>query len=192
MSINMGGFSGGNALLAFAAMQQGRMNEELSESMRAADTRSQMAKDIASIKAHWEGTNRDYVPGDQGHVKPESFMALDAEIDAFMDKYGDDPACADMVGALGELRGSVKLHLEEWRAGAYGGTPTQIAKYSDADVQGMSEKIQKSLDASGTNEQLSMIHIRQLNDDINNSSGMVSGILESRQNATASIISNIA
>ena len=42
-----GGFQGGDALLAFAAIQQGRMNEEMSESMRVADLRSQMAGDLA-------------------------------------------------------------------------------------------------------------------------------------------------
>lgn len=203
MSISTGGFSGDNALLAFAAVQQGRMNEELSESMRSADIRSQMAKDIASIKAHWEGANRDYVPDtEQGCVKPQGFIDLNKEIDAFMEKYGDDPACADMMSSMGELSGTVKQHLKEWGDAvetALWNSPQTVAqsigripKYSNEDVQKLSTQLQDTLDAAGTNDQLAMIHIKQLNDNINNSSGMVSGIMESRQNTTASIINNLA
>lgn len=205
MTIAMGGFSGDNALLAFAAVQQGRMNDELSESMRAADIRSQMAKDIASIKAHWDGANRNYAPDtDEKLVKVEGFIELEQEIQAFMDKYGDDPACADMMAAMSELEGSVKLHLKEWRdsvdrqtlthfgAGTTPSSNPPIPKYSDEDVQRFVSQLQGTLDAAGTNDQLAMIHIKQLNDNINNSSGIVSGIMESRQNTTASIINNLA
>jgi hypothetical protein len=203
MSSVSGGFSGDNALLAFAAMQQGRMNEELTESMRSADIRSQMAKDIASIKAHWDGANRDYAPdSDQKCVKPKGFIDLNEEINAFMEKYGDDPACADMMSSMGELSGTVKLHLEEWTAAvesAAVNSPLTLArniawipKYSNDDVQKYLTLLQGTLDAAGTNDQLAMIHIKQLNDNINNSSGMVSGIMDSRQNTTASIINNIA
>lgn len=203
MTIAMGGFSGENALLAFAAAQQGRMNEELTESMRAADLRSQMAKDIASIKAHWEGANRDYAAGSgEACVKPQGFVDLKKEIDAFMAKYGMEPACADMMASMEELSGSVKLHLDEWVAEIKGVSATSpqavtqaltwIRKYSSEDVDRFSGLLQDTLDSAGTNDQLAMIHIKQLNDNINNSSGMVSGIMESRQNALASIINNLA
>ena len=46
----VGGFSGGDALLAFAAIQQGRMNDEMTSAMKAADLRSQMAGDLPGFE----------------------------------------------------------------------------------------------------------------------------------------------
>jgi hypothetical protein len=204
-----GGFSGDNALLAFAAIQQGRMNDELSESMRRADVRSQMAQDVADIKAHLEQANR-------GVDKfPEGFPNLDAELSAFMEKYGDEPACADMIDTVKIVADSVHLHVQEhnedlskaaaqfaadhgkWAAtGKHGAEPTMPPlawkAYEDKDIETMITYLQDTIDASGTNDQLAMIHLKQLNDNINNSSGMVSGIIESRQNALASIVNNLA
>ncbi|RYZ01503.1 MAG: hypothetical protein EOO73_35410 [Myxococcales bacterium] len=198
MSISTGGFSGDNALLAFAAMQQGRMNDELSESMRSADIRSQMAKDIASIKADWDAANRDFVPGtDERLVLGQGFLDLKAKIEAFEEKYGDDPACADMMASMGALGATVKEHIKDYlyeSAAPESVDPgaRAVPKYSKEDVQNHLSQLQETLDAAGTNDQLAMIHIKQLNDDINNSSGMVSGIIESRQNTIASIINNLA
>jgi len=201
-----GGFQGGNALLAFAAVQQGRMNEEMTESMRVADLRSQMAGDLADIKAHLEEANRD----------PTKFSDVDKELQAFGDKYGDEPALAEVTEAVGEIAGDVHEHcdaVERSNAGAmngYGASHAtweaqgkqgeepqppellKVAAYDDKVIQTWLGQITEKLDASGTNDQLAMIHIKQLNDNINNSSGMVSGIIESRQNSTASIINNIA
>jgi hypothetical protein len=70
--------------------------------------------------------------------------------------------------------------------------PMTFAAYEPESIQNWLGEITGKLDAAGTNDQLTMIHIKQLNDNINNSSGMVSGIIESRQNSTASIINNIA
>ena len=201
---SVGGFQGGDALLAFAAIQQGRMNEEMSESMRVADLRSQMAGDLADIKAHLEQANRE----------PTKFPDVDKEMQAFVDKYGDEPALADVTSTVETIavavhhrcedvedanKGMVDNHLAAvklWESGV-GDPPTPptlltVAAYDDKVIQTWLKNITEKLDASGTNDQLAMIHIKQLNDNINNSSGMVSGIIESRNNATASIINNIA
>jgi hypothetical protein len=199
-----GGFQGGNALLAFAAIQQGRMNEEMTESMRLADLRSQMAGDLADIKAHLEQANRD----------PKSFPDVAKELQAFMSKYGNEPELGDVTSTIGPIATEVQNHCEEvqkWNDAVVakyeddveswkktGGAPPvplpfqTIAAYDDKIIQSWLENITKKLDAAGTNDQLAMIHIKQLNDNINNSSSMVSGIIESRNNATSSIINNIA
>jgi hypothetical protein len=172
-----GGFQGGDALLAFAAIQQGRMNEEMSESMRVADLRSQMAGDLADIKAHMEQANQH----------PERFVDVDKELQAFMDKYGSEPALADVTETVKGIADDINERVTN---SAAAGTP--IVHYQDNEMQPWLDNITQKLDAAGTNDQLAMIHIKQLNDNINNSSGMVSGIIESRQNSTASIINNIA
>jgi hypothetical protein len=204
-AVGGGGFTGSDALLAFAAIQQGRMNEEMTSSMKDADLRSQMASDLADIKAHLEVANR----------YPEKFGELDKELQAFMNEYGDEPALADVTQTVGEIADNIH---ERWTneakpapaalvatfddvgisqdlvkdAGALADSPLTIGAYADATVKTWLDQISDKLSSSGTNDQLAMIHIKQLNDNINNSSGMVSGIIESRSNATSSIINNIA
>ena len=203
---SVGGFQGGDALLAFAAVQQGRMNEEMSESMRIADLRSQMAGDLADIKSHLETANR----------YPEKYGDLNAELKAFMDKYGGEPELEAVTSTVKEIADNVDSRYApiaqqnsqnasgyaaayaRWEAqGRIGEEPRPVAqvvmgKYADETIKNWLGAITEQLDASGTNDQLAMIQIKQLNDNINNSSGMVSGIIESRNNATASIINNIA
>ena len=172
-----GGFQGGNALLAFAAVQQGRMNEEMTEAMRIADLRSQMAGDLADIKAHLEHAN--------GNL--EEMPDVAKELQAFMDKYEGEPALDDVTSTVGNVRDDVCLRVSNAaKAGE------DIVAYQPDEIEWFTNDISEKLDAAGTNDQLAMIHIKQLNDNINNSSGMVSGIIESRQNSTASIINNIA
>jgi hypothetical protein len=201
-----GGFQGGDALLAFAAIQQGRMNEQMTESMRVADLRSQMAGDLADIKAHLEQANQD----------PKRFPDMAKELQAFMDKYGSEPELQDITSTVGSIAEDVSGHVSHvtdanqcmqesyteshdlWeKTGRVGVEPEppvllEISRYDDKEIQTWLDNITQKLDAAGTNDQLAMIHIKQLNDNINNSSGMVSGIIDSRQNATASIINNIA
>jgi hypothetical protein len=194
-----GGFQGGDALLAFAAIQQGRMNEEMTESMRVADLRSQMTSDLADIKSHLEMANR----------YPEQFNDVDKELKAFMDKYGAEPSLEEVTATVGEIadniRGRLVLAQREYeQTHGSGDSPltsgqlaqepgvATIGRYKAETIKDWLSAITEKVDASGTNDQLAMIHIKQLNDNINNSSGMVSGIIESRNNATASIINNIA
>src|SRR4051812_8144395 len=98
-----GGFQGGNALLAFAAIQQGRMNEEMTESMRVTDLRSQMAGDLADIKAHLEQANRD----------PKSFPDVAKELQAFMSTYGSEPELGDVTSTVGPIATEVQNHCNE-------------------------------------------------------------------------------
>jgi hypothetical protein len=200
---SVGGFQGGDALLAFAALQQGRMNEEMTDAMKLADKRSQMTSDLNDLKAHLEVANRH----------PEKFNDLDVELQAFMAEYGDIPAFENVTSAVGEIADNIHGKLEDVAAAngnGYGSAraqwvaqgkvgeepqppgPPNIGNYAAETVKTWLENITSQLDASGTNDQLAMIHIKQLNDNINNSSGVVSGIIESRNNATSSIINNIA
>jgi hypothetical protein len=212
-SVGGGGFQGGDALLAFAAVQQGRMNDEMTESMRIADLRSQAAADLSRIKSDIEQAGRD----------ASQLPALEVELSAFVEKYGDEPALSDLTSTVTMIRDKIdnKLVNELGEAAAkrandpaatFGGRGGYTKVTDDADakheleqnnsvkfnditdetIQDWLGEITDKLDAAGTNDQLTMIHIKQLNDNINNSSGMVSGIIESRQNATASIINNIA
>jgi len=182
------------------------MNEEMTESMRVADLRSQMAGDLADIKAHLEQANRD----------PQQFSDVNKELQAFMSKYGGEPELQDVTSTVagiaedvskqcsdvetsnaGALKGYVVAHAIWEQSGKVGEEPQSptllsLMRYDDKVIQTWLDNITQKLDAAGTNDQLAMIHIKQLNDNINNSSGMVSGIIESRQNSTASIINNIA
>jgi hypothetical protein len=200
---SVGGFQGGDALLAFAAIQQGRMNQEMTDAMKLADKRSQMTSDLNDIKAHLEIANNH----------PERFNDLDVELQAFMAEYGDIPAFENVTTAVGEIAANVHGRLADvaaangngygsahaqWEAQGKSGPepqppgPPQIGSYGKETIKSWTDNITAQLDASGTNDQLAMIHIKQLNDNINNSSGVVSGIIESRNNATSSIINNIA
>jgi hypothetical protein len=180
----VGGFSGGDALLAFAAIQQGRMNDEMTSAMKEADLRSQMASDLADIKSHLEIANRNR----------EGYIEVHHELQAFLDKYGDEPSLADVTDTVRVIADDVD---KRWANGnkpnsPQGGTDVGAKPYAPETIKDWLDQIDGKLSASGTNDQLAMIHIKQLNDNINNSSGMVSGIIESRNNATSSIINNIA
>lgn len=207
--------------MAFAAIQQGRMNEEMTDAMKLADKRSQMASDLADIKAHLE----------TGDEHPEKLVDVDKELQAFMEKYGDEPALADVTSTVGEIADNIHTQVKAYQdwvkpepkyaeaagtvaeaAGEVGDTVLTLVDgdstskleseslkflinpldYADGTIKNWIDQITEKLDASGTNDQLAMIHIKQLNDNINNSSSMVSGIVESRNNATSSIINNIA
>ena len=213
----IGGFVGADALLALATMQQANWNEQMSAEMRVAQLQSEMATDLASIKSHLETANQN----------PARFPALDEEIDAFIEKYGNVPELEGVVSVVGEIDEALgrqlgtlpenqtvvaQPHAQHLAAGrgyvaalhpgssgqssvantsqtAGGGS---VEKFEQRQVDNWLERLTESLDASSTNDQLRMIHIKQLNDNINNNSGMVSGIIESRNNATASIINNLA
>lgn len=200
-----GGFQGGDALLAFAAVQQGRMNEQMTEAMRVADLRSQMSGDLADIKAHLE----------TAHRYPEKFPEVQKELQSFLDKYGSEPSLEEVTQTISEIESSVSTKVaqaddqynqslrgwgtthSQWEnGGRIGPEPQQptyvVGNFAEETVKGWMDNITERVDASGTNDQLAMIHIKQLNDNINNSSSMVSGIIESRNNATSSIINNIA
>jgi hypothetical protein len=199
-----GGFTGGDALLAFAAVQQGRLNEQMTDAMQLADLRSQMSADLADIKAHLQEANKD---------PTGRFPGLDAELQAFMDKYGDVAELGEVTSAVGEIATSVhdkvgqyntdvinngngysKAHAD-WVAGGEQGpeptlTPVTIGGYASEDIKTWTDHMTEQLSASGTSDQLSMIYIKQINDSINNSSGMVSGIDKSRSDGLAAIIRN--
>jgi hypothetical protein len=205
-----GGFTGGDALLAFAAVQQGRWNEQMSEAMTMADLRSQMAQDLNDIKAHLEIANRLV------DEHPEKFAELDAELQAFMTKYGSVPELDEITSEVGKIAGSVRekqaaadqanidngnghgAAQAQWATRGGGAAPPAApstvvpSAFADETIRSWTDLITQKLDACGTSDDLNMIHIKQLNDRINNSSGMVSGIIESRNNSTASIINNIA
>jgi hypothetical protein len=214
-----GGFQGDAAILAFAAIQQGRMNEEMTESMRLADLRSRMSGELADLKSHLHA----------GIEHPAELVEVDQEMQAFLDKYGDEPALEDVTstirGIQQNIHGQVKVYQEQakhasssnsfssYEATADGfksslltasavvsrdltpdlqGVSLAPLDYADETIKTWISQISEKVDASGTNDQLEMIHIRQLNDNINNSSGVASGIIESRSNAMSSIINNIA
>ena len=115
-----GGFQGGNALLAFAAIQQGRMNEEMTESMRVADLRSQMAGDLADIKAHLEQANTD----------PKSFPDVDKELQAFMSKYGSEPELQDITSTVGGIADEVHKHVSDVQTSNYGSLSIYAANHA--------------------------------------------------------------
>lgn len=183
MISSSGGFSGDNALMAFAAMQQSRMSDDLSERMRTADVKAQLSKDISDLKAEMSSANHD----------TKYFRELDKHFHAVLEKYEGEPSCADALDTVKEMAYSVHKHVQDF--GHVSSKPfadNTIPKYEDGNMNDMCAKMQAAIDALGSNAQLDMIGLKQLNDNMNNSSGVISGIMESRQNATASIIQNLA
>lgn len=210
-----GGFTGADALLALATLQQSNWNEQMSDELRVARLQSDMASDLASIKSHLETANQN----------PARFPALNAELEAFMDKYGGVPELEEVTAAVGEIAEAVDRKVPTMSnisgtpspsptahqlfttgnassgipgrnaspsSPAHPNAPQAIERFEQRQVDNWLEMLTDKLDAAGTNDQLRMIHIKQLNDNINNNSSMVSGIIESRNNATSSIINNLA
>jgi hypothetical protein len=195
-------------LLALAALQQSNWNEQMSDEMRVAKLQSDMASDLASIKSHLERANQN----------PTRFPALNVELQAFMEKYGNVPELEGVTAAVSEIADAVERKIpgptdftgtpsadpaaQQYVAGirgsgvphgsAHPSAPQQIERFQQRQVDNWLDTLTNKLDACGTNDQLRMIHIKQLNDNINNNSSMVSGIIESRNNATSSIINNLA
>lgn len=205
-AIGTGGFVGADALLALATLQQSNWNDQMSTEMRLAQLQSDMASDLASIKSHLETANQNTA----------RMPALEAELNAFMEKYGSVPELEEVTSTVKEISTSVSAQMAPihaasaenargygedfavWVAQGSEGAPPERApdplmpKYEQRQVDNWLETLTDKLDSCSTNDQLRMIHIKQLNDNINNNSGMVSGLIESRNNTTSSIINNLA
>jgi len=222
MSVGVGNYQSNEAILAFVALQQGRMYGELEESMTHAELRGQMASDLNDIKLHLEQANRT-----------ADFSQVDAELQSFLADYGQVPEFAEITDTVKEISvavgekqatlvaardlGSAAFQTEDpvlaqrllEQADGAGPSSSEPEPPSEADValalaiqgangfpketlQGWLQAISEKLDASGTSDQLTMIHIKQLNDNINQSSSLASELISSRNSTLSAVINNIA
>jgi hypothetical protein len=187
--------------------------------MELADLRSQMAQDINDIKAHLEVANRHPEKFAELDAELQTFMAKYGtvpELEQATAPVGEiaqavhersqaiyaathQQPTPSLVYSSGTGAASTSSAAGGYAANAHGvgkgsapPQPNEGASFAQETIDGWLEQLTGTLDACGTSDDLNMIYIKQLNDRINNSSGMVSGIIESRSNATASIINNIA
>jgi hypothetical protein len=206
MSVGVGGnYQSPEAILAFTALQQDRMYGDLKDAMALATTRGEMTSDLADIKSHLEFANRNH-----------DFAQVDAELQAFVEKYGEVREFAEIIDTVSAIADNVhgrwtevvQLNAEaqsnyasmhgRWVAeGCLGPEPQppgppKLGEYKPETIKNWLDSMTDKIDASGTNDQLTMISIQQLNTSINQSSETASTIMDSRSDTLSSIINNIA
>ncbi|HKY38757.1 MAG TPA: hypothetical protein VJN18_22600 [Polyangiaceae bacterium] len=89
MSAVGGNYISDGQIMAWLAIQQDRIYGDLKESMDLAESRADFASELVEIKAHLEEANRS-----------KQFGAVDKELQAFLEKYGDSPEFADVCDSL--------------------------------------------------------------------------------------------
>ena len=206
MSVGVGGnYQSPEAILAFTALQQDRMYGDLKDAMDLATTRGEMTSDLTDIKSHLEFANRN-----------NDFAQVDAELQAFVAKYGEVPEFAEIIDTVSAIADNVHGRWTEavqehgraqsnyaaahgrWVADGCLGLeplppgPPKLAEYADETIKNWLDSMTDKIDAAGTNDQLTMISIQQLNTSINQSSETASTIMDSRSDTLSSIINNIA
>lgn len=170
-----GGFRGTDGLLAFAVEHSAQLNQIMGDEMEQSELRSEAAKALNSIKTHLDT-----------HGNPEELKNLNEELRAFQETYGGVPELGSAVNTVRELHNVTNRQWGDYEKATQ--KPDTISGFGEATVKEYSERLTGDIDASGTNDQLAMIYIKSLNDRINNLSGTVSGIEDSRQRATEAII----
>jgi hypothetical protein len=178
-----GGYTGTEALLAFAVEQSATLNELMHNEMDTSKIRGEMAKDLADIKSHLEVANRH-------DTNPEGFKNVNEEMKAFLDKYGDVPELEAVTSTMREIYESSD---GKWKAyEAADPKPEHYDGWANETIKGWSERLTENMDSSGTNDQLAMIYIKSLNERINNLASTVSGIEDSRQRTLEGIIGKLS
>jgi hypothetical protein len=86
-------------IMTWLAQQQDRVYGDLRQSMDLAETRADCAEALNQIKSHLSDANRNH-----------DFKQVDAELQAFMAKYGGQPEFADTCKTVSEIAG--KIHTD--------------------------------------------------------------------------------
>ncbi len=204
-----GGYMSDGALLAWVTTQQDRLYSDLRETMASQEQRAQMASDLADLKKNLEYATR--------HT--ENFPALSAEMEAFLDEYGELPEFAELTQTVGEIKGAIDEKIAAGPlpkpgthtapagggSGGRGGAgndpeeratvpagPLRYQGIEEETSRGWLDALDKKLDAAGTNEQLCMISINEVKSTIDQGTQLASQLIKSSNDALTSVINNIA
>ncbi len=96
-----GNYISDGQIMAWLANQQDRIYGDLRESMDLSETRAHFADDLNDIKAGLADANRTH-----------DFGKVDAQLQAFMDKYGSDPDFAETCEALQGVASQIHTNYE--------------------------------------------------------------------------------
>jgi hypothetical protein len=206
MSAVGGNYMSDGAIMAWVAGQQNRLYGDLKTTMAVQEQRAQMTSDLADIKKNLEVANRH----------SEQFPEVYKEMQAFVEKYGDEPDFDELVGTVQEIAKKVEIKLSGNAAPAVAagnngslftkgivvaasplakpGTSVEVPKpsanFSDETIKGWMDAIDKKLDASGMNEQLGMIKINEIKSTIDQGTQMASQLIKSGNDSMNLILNN--
>ena len=115
-----GNYISDGSIMAWLALQQDRIYGDLRESMDLSETRAEFTDELNTIKSHLQEANDS---------KDHDFGQVDAELQAFMEKYGSDPNFAKLCEGIDDL--AARVHND------YEGHKNYIAAHAAYDVENM-------------------------------------------------------
>lgn len=188
------------AILAWVNAQQNRLYDDLKATMSSQEERARMASDLADLKKDFEMATRDTT----------KFPAVSAKMEDFIERYGDNPDFAELVETVSEIKTAIDVRIAKGplpehqtttnrgvstTATQQSGTSSSPPKYesfSKESIASWLDAIDKKLDASGTNEQLGMIHINEVKSTIDQGTQVASQLIKSSNDSLSAVINNIA
>jgi hypothetical protein len=108
------------SIMAWLAIQQDRIYGDLRESMDLSETRADFTNELNTIKSHLQEANDS---------EDHDFGKVDAELQAFMEKYGSDPNFAKLCQGIDDL--AARIHND------YEGHKNYVAAHAVYDAQKM-------------------------------------------------------
>jgi hypothetical protein len=102
-----GNYISDGSLMEWLATQQDRIYGDLRESMDLSETRAHFTDELNSIKSHLQEANDS---------KNHDFSKVDAELQAFMAKYGSDPDLAKLSEDIGDIASKVHGDIESHKS----------------------------------------------------------------------------
>jgi hypothetical protein len=190
-----------SAILAWVQIQQERQYGQLGATMDFETMRGQMATDAANIKQDMLKASND----------TKAIPALNDEIKAFQDQYGDITEFADVTAKVAEYAETVSSKAGEmsglsdqqatWDAlpvpaegepDGRGPRPEAPGALNADDVKAWADTLDKIVDSSNQNEQLGMIHINEIKSTIDHTAEVASQLIKSSNDTTKFTINNFA
>ena len=103
-AVGMGGnYISDGSLMDWLAEQQDRIYGDLRKSMDLSETRADFTNELNTIKSHLQEANDS---------KNHDFGKVDAELQAFMEKYGSDPDFAKLCEGIDDIATRVHQDIE--------------------------------------------------------------------------------
>lgn len=216
-----GSYISDGQIMAWLANQQGRIYDDLKDSMDLSEQRADFSNELNTIKSHLQDANES---GD--------FSKVNAELQSFIDKYGADPRfeelCEGLDGLAARISKDYDAHanygdaIDKYKVDAVAYAKQQgeflldpnalqeaissgtllampeipvdpgVPKYNDNQMKSWDELISGKTDAASKNDQLTMIHIQELKATLDQGSQLASTFISSGDKTSSAIINNIA